>query len=166
MRTALASIALGLVGLALLLFVASTAGPPDGYRRFSQRGAHVYLPDRLEIRATDQGETVVRAADRRGDMVEVTDVPTDRRSLAAFVRLTRAGIAGRQGRITRDASIGVDGADEARELRIDYAGAGVHTTQLVARRGARFLTLTVAGAVRGGAAPFDANTVVDSFYLD
>jgi hypothetical protein len=165
MRTALISVALAIVGVGLLLLVASTAGPPDGYQRFSERNVHVYLPDDFQVRARNEPDVVASASDGRGSAIEVTDVPAHGRSLDAFVRTARREIERRGGDITGDDAVDVGGADDARELTIRYPDIDFDTTRVVARLDDRFYTLIVADATRRGP-DLDNATIADSFYLD
>jgi hypothetical protein len=154
-----------LVGLGAIVAVASTAGPPDGYRVFADRAVRVYLPDSpgFHIRNLGQRDVFVETANRAGDAVLVAGVPVQGRSLADYERFTleNARMAAPDMRDLRREDVDVPGADEARRLTFDDPDRNHEATIVIARDDDRFVTLTVdtAGDV------IDVDTIVDSFAI-
>lgn len=162
-RVALLSVLLGVAGLGAIVGVATTAGPPDGYARFSSSGVHLYRPTALEVVSSGGSEVVLNARGPAG-AVRVVSEPAERgRTLGATGRAALTAAGG--GRVVRDESHDVTGADAAREVVAEDAQGQVRRTAVVAQRDNRVYVLTV--SVRRGtpSSVLDAQTVVDSFYL-
>lgn len=164
MRAALISVLLGVVGLGAIVAVASTAGPPDGYARFSSEGVHVYRPTALEVVASGGSEVVLNARGSEGSVRIVRSAARGGRSLSSVGRDALTSVGG--GDVVRDASEDVTGADAAREVVVEDRSGRTRRTAVVARRDDDLYVLTV--SVRRGTpeSVLDAQTVVDSFYLD
>ena len=161
MRTALISVLLGVAGVGAIVAVASTAGPPDGYARFSSSGVHVYRPTALDVVASGGSSVVLNA---RGSEGSVRIVKSAVRGGQALSSVGREALG--TGDVVRDASEDVTGADAAREVVVEDPSGRARRTAVVARRDDDLYVLTV--SVRRGTpeSVLDAQTVVDSFYLE
>jgi hypothetical protein len=163
-RAALISVLLGVVGIGAIVAVASTAGPPDGYARFSSSGVHVYRPTALDVVASGGSSVVLNARGAEGSVRIVKSPARGRGSLSSVGREALSSAGG--GGVVRDASEDVTGADAAREVVVEDAAGRARRTAVVARRDEDLYVLTV--SVRRGTpdSVLDAQTVADSFYLD
>jgi len=165
MRTAALSVALVVAGLAGIVALATTAGPPDGYRVFERDGLQVLLPEDLRTVPAGGPDVLVEATDGRGSGVLVATVPRRGRSLERYVAFTVAGIRGGDdaGEVVADEEADVPGADDARRLVADYRERGLRTTRVIAQTGSRFVTLSVTVRRDAPDAVLDTDTIVDAF---
>jgi len=168
MRTALLSVVLVAAGLAGIVALSTTAGPPDGYWGFDQDGVRVDLPRDLRTAPTSGPDVLIEVGDERGDGVLVASVPRRGRTLERYVAFTIQGIRGGRaaGEVVEDEEADVPGADDARRLVADYRERGLRTTQVIAQAGSRFVTLSVTERRDAPDAVLDTDTIVDSFELD
>jgi len=153
------------VGLAAIVGISSTAGPPDGYVVFHDRDVRVYLPDDFRTVAEGERDVIIAVVsrDRARDGVEVATVPTRGRSLRRYEIFTLENVL----RAVPDAQdvaredVDVPGADEARRLTYHDPERDRDATIITARDDDRFVTLSI--DVDAHSAALDQDAVEDSF---
>ncbi len=153
------------VGLGAIVGVAATAGPPDGYEVFHDRGVRVDLPTGFRAVGGGGPTTVVAVAGPDRDGVQVTAVPTGGRSLhdQEIRTLQRARAAAPDAQDVARDDVDVPGADEARRITFHDPGRDRDVTIVIARDGDRFVTLSIDRAAHSAA--LDEQTVEDSFAI-
>jgi hypothetical protein len=163
-RIAVACVCL-VVGLAAIVGVASTAGPPDGYRVFADRDVRVYLPDSPEfsVRNAGQRDIFVESSDDQGNGVLVAGVPRRGRTLSAYERfeLENARMAAPRMEDLRREDVDVPGADAARRMTFHDPDRQHDATIIIAQDDDRFVTLTIDTAKEA----IDTQDVEDSFAI-
>lgn len=154
-----------LVGLGAIVGVASTAGPPEGYAVFHDRGVRVELPTDFRAIRRDDGDVIVAVLGPDGAGVQVATVPTRGRSLAAYeqFRLQNVRTAAPGVQDVRREDVDVSGADEAR--RLTFRDGDRDVTMVIARDGERFSILSIDVPRGAGDELLDVESVEDSFAI-
>jgi len=163
-RVAIACVCV-VVGLAAIIAISSTAGPPDGYVVFHERDVRVYLPDAFRTTAEGERDILIAVVGPDRDSVQVAVVPRRGRSMARYERFTLANVRNAVPSATdlRREDVDVPGADEARRMTLHDPDRDRDITIVIARDDKRFVTLSI--DERAGSDALDEGTVEDSFAL-
>ncbi|HWV84028.1 MAG TPA: hypothetical protein VNZ62_01165 [Capillimicrobium sp.] len=168
MRTALLSVVLVVAGLAGIVALSTTAGPPDGYWVFEQDGVRVDLPEHLRSEPSAGRDVLIKLGDGHGTGALVARVPRRGRTLERYVAFTVAGIRGGDdpGHVVDSEGTDVPGADDAHRLVVEYPDHGLRTTQVIAQAGSRFVTLSVTVRRDRPNGVVDTDEIVGSFEIE
>lgn len=156
-----------LVGLGAIVGVASTAGPPDGYRVFHAHDIRVDLPISFETTTFGAPGVLADLAGPHRERITLTTKRARDRSLAAQELLALRQMR----RVTpevvnlRREDVDVPGADEARRITFRDVAHEVDVTTIIARDGDRYVTLSIEMPYGAGDEVLDADSVEDSFAI-